>query len=312
MNPEQYHVTSFYAFFPICERRLEGLADVFYVKAEKLGIDGLLLLGGEGINATVSGNAGAVLDFKLFVQGIFPEAQIEFKDSVCKKRPFRRFKVDIRPEIVSAGRADLKPWNFNAKRLEPRDWQKELEGNPDALVIDTRNFYESEVGKFSGALIPKINRFSDFVSEFKKWNLPRDKKLLIYCTGGIRCEKAALQLAELGYEEVYQLSGGILKYLEELPNRAFEGECYVFDHRVAVDQELNPSQRYGLCPHCGNPSTQELDCKVCKRAARVCRECAKQEDLRSCSKNCAHHYRLQQARNKGSRSQNNTKSAANC
>lgn len=295
MQTEQFIVSSFYAFFPVQPDALPRLAESFCAKAKELSIDGLLLLGDEGINATISGGAQAITDFKLFLGQVFPGQTIEFKDSSCAKRPFRRFKLEIRPEIVSAGRPDLKPWDFSEKRLEPVDWQRELETNPEALVIDTRNLYESKIGKFNSALLPEINHFRDFIEEFKKWNVPRDKKLLIYCTGGIRCEKAALQLAELGYQQVYQLSGGILKYLEAFPNKEFQGECFVFDHRVAVDQDLKPSQRYGLCPHCGNPSTQKIDCSICAKHARICEECSKHEDLRTCSKNCAYHFRLRSA-----------------
>jgi UPF0176 protein len=112
---------------------------------------------------------------------------------------------------------------------------------------------------------------------------------LIYCTGGIRCEKAIVEMNNHGFDNVYQLDGGILNYLEKFPNQKFEGECFVFDHRVAVDQDLKPSQTYGLCPHCGQPAEEKIECVRCDTVVAVCNECRDQHGKRTCSKNCAYH-----------------------
>jgi UPF0176 protein len=116
----------------------------------------------------------------------------------------------------------------------------------------------------------------------------------MYCTGGIRCEKASLEMMNQGYQEVYQLSGGILKYLEEFPDTLFDGECFVFDHRVSVDQNLQPSRRYKLCPHCGNPAEVSVTCSKCSTNAVVCAGCLKAPEHHTCSKNCAEYVRRHQ------------------
>ncbi|NJL25760.1 MAG: hypothetical protein HC902_11680 [Calothrix sp. SM1_5_4] len=119
-----------------------------------------------------------------------------------------------------------------------------------------------------------------------------DKKVLIYCTGGIRCEKAILAMHELGYKNVHQLGGGILNYLKEYPKGEFEGECFVFDYRVAVDQNLQPTRRYQLCPHCGQPANTEVSCTQCEAKSVICHHCIEERSITTCSKNCAHHAKI--------------------
>ena len=121
----------------------------------------------------------------------------------------------------------------------------------------------------------------------------KNQKMLIFCTGGIRCEIGILELQRMGYENVCQLEGGIIKYLEEYPNNQFEGECFVFDHRVDLDQNLKPTEKYGLCPHCGQPSSIEIECKRCDTHKLICEDCHHLEFKKdTCSKNCAHQYQL--------------------
>jgi UPF0176 protein len=114
---------------------------------------------------------------------------------------------------------------------------------------------------------------------------------MIYCTGGIRCEKAIVEMHNQGFESVYQLDGGILNYLAKMPNRSFEGECFVFDQRTAVDQDLKPSTRFAMCPHCGQPAADKLNCLRCDAETSVCTKCQEDVHLRTCSKNCAYHHR---------------------
>jgi UPF0176 protein len=156
------------------------------------------------------------------------------------------------------------------------------------VIVDARNDYEYAIGKFKGAIDPSIKTFSEFPEFVKKGELPKDKKVMMYCTGGIRCEKALLEMEKQGYSDVYQLEGGILAYLQQFPEGNFEGECFVFDKRVAVDQHLQPSQTYHICPHCGNPGTLEVNCLACNKQAIVCYGCAKEERHKTCSKNCAY------------------------
>ena len=140
---------------------------------------------------------------------------------------------------------------------------------------------------------PNIDKFTEFPKYLESQNIGKDKKMMIFCTGGIRCERGILELQRQGYENVYQLEGGILKYLEEYPHDQFTGECFVFDHRVAVDQELKPSKKYGLCPHCGQPSSIKIECKRCDTENLLCDKCVEIEWKKdTCSKNCAYQYKL--------------------
>lgn len=281
-------VTSFYRFVPLSVEDLAERRERWYARAESLGIAGLIILAAEGVNATVAGSAGAIAELKRLVVSELG-SEIEFKDSDSPSRVFKRLSVQIREEIVTI--KDSLPAPDGAGYLRPAEWE-EMMRREDAVVIDTRNIYETKLGKFRGAVDPGIRHFSEFPAFVESCGIPRDKKILMYCTGGIRCEKASLAMRLRGYGEVYQLRGGILRYLEERPNAAFEGECFVFDERVALEQSLAPSRRYKLCPHCGDPAESRIVCANCSEPAVVCESCLEQGNRRSCSKNCSHHLKL--------------------
>jgi UPF0176 protein len=177
--------------------------------------------------------------------------------------------------------------------LSPAEWNRVMKEETDYVMIDTRNWYEHKIGTFKGALNPDIEKFTDFPEYIEAQGIEKDKKMLIYCTGGIRCEKGILELQKQGYDNVFQLDGGIINYMKEFPNDQFEGECFVFDHRVALDQNLAPSIKYGLCPHCGQPSEIKIECKRCDSEELICVDCGKEEFKKdTCSKNCAYQYEL--------------------
>jgi UPF0176 protein len=289
-------VSAFYKFVPVAPDRLEGLREQLEQFAEARSLKGLVVLGGEGINATVAGSAETIAAFETLLPELLGTAEFTFKHSQADKVPFARFKVDLRPEIVTIGDLSISSTESAGTYLSPKEWHAALLNDPDVVLVDTRNDYETDIGVFYGAIDPRIRKFSEFGDFVEKQGLPKDKKLFLYCTGGIRCEKAVPEVKRLGYDNVYQLEGGILKYLEEFPNGQFKGECFVFDHRVAVDQNLQPTQTYKLCPHCGNPSKDHLVCTLCGKDAPVCHRCAAREDLQTCSKNCAHHARLRIAK----------------
>ncbi len=256
---------------------------------------GLIIIGSEGFNATVSSHSPESLElFKQGVRNFFKVPELFFKDSQSAVSPFRRFKVKIREEIVTLGEPQLSPLDLDGKNhhLSPAEWNHVMK-NEKPILIDTRNWYETKIGTFKGAVNPMTDQFSEFPEFMEKQNIAKDKKVLIFCTGGIRCEKGILELQKKGYKNVYQLYGGILNYLKESPNDQFEGECFVFDHRVAVDQNLQASSQFRLCPHCGQPGKTSLDCKRCDTHTQICEECStlkwKQD---TCSKNCAYQYEL--------------------
>ena len=287
-------VVSFYKFVPVNESELQKHAQETEYLAEQINVRGLMILGTEGINATISGSDQAVDQFLTEVARRFSTGTLDLKESRAPKHPFRSFQVKIRSEIVTLGQPGVVPDETVANsHLSPEEWHKVLTEEPETVVIDTRNWYETDIGKFKNAIDPRIEEFRDFPEFVSKAGIPKDKKVLIYCTGGIRCEKAIIEMKRQGYDQTYQLEGGILAYLEKFPNKEFEGECFVFDHRVAVDQNLQPSNTFMMCPHCGQPSDDKIECVRCDTVTCVCEKCRTlgQEYL-TCSKNCKYHYSL--------------------
>lgn len=296
MGAENFAVTAFYKFIkipselvPQVKKRLEDFAD-------KNGLRGLVVLGTEGINSTCAATLETIEALKKFlVEELFPGEEIAHKDSETVEMPFARFKVDVRPEIVTIKNLQISNEEGQGTYLTPTQWNEMIEKDPDVILVDTRNDYENEIGMFENAIDPKIAKFSDFKNFIEREALPKDKKLFLYCTGGIRCEKAVPEVMRLGYKNVYQLEGGILKYLEEYPEGHFKGECFVFDRRVSVDSNLKPTNMYSSCPHCGNPGKERIACSNCGCDTVVCHRCVSRADRNACSKNCAHHIRRKAA-----------------
>lgn len=222
------------------------------------GIFGTLLLAREGINGTIAGSrAGinAVLDFLRS----YPElAELEHKESFATEMPFYRMKVRLKKEIVTIGDPAVNPNECVGTYVAPQDWN-DIISDPDTIVIDTRNDYEVKIGSFRGAVNPKTGSFRQF-PHYVRENLDpqKHKKVAMFCTGGIRCEKASAFMLGAGFEEVYHLKGGILKYLEEIPqeNSLWDGECFVFDERVAVKHGLAQGE-HALCRACRHPLSPE-------------------------------------------------------
>lgn len=288
----QYYISTFYKFTNI--ENLEETKSLLTKKAEEMGIRGLLILGHEGFNTTCSALSETALNsWKDWMQTHFHCHGLFFKDSVSEVSPFRRFVVKVRPEIVTTGIPEIRPPEGKNYHLSPEEWHQVLTNEKDFALIDTRNWYEFEVGTFSGAINPDIEKFTEFPKFMEEQGIEKEKKILIFCTGGIRCEKGILELQKQGFNNVYQLEGGIINYIKEFPREKFEGECFVFDHRVALDQELSPSKTFKLCPHCGQPAKTKVDCSRCDSEAFICELCLAEEVIKeTCSKNCAHHFRL--------------------
>ncbi len=287
---QEVHVMTTYRFKPFPKTELSDIRKQLEDYALNSGLRGLVLLGVEGLNLTVSGDAQSIAGFGDLLKKILQQQDLFFKNSLTDKHPFHAFKVKIKPEIVTLGRPGMAPNKTQYHHLSPEEWNTAL-NEPDTVVIDTRNDYEVEIGKFKNAIDFGIKEFRDFPKAMQKSGINKDQKVLIYCTGGIRCEKAILELQDQGYKNVFQLDGGILNYIEKMPNRDFEGECFVFDYRVAVDQQLEPSKNYKLCPHCGQPGNNQIQCMQCGTDAIICKHCL-QKDLQTCSKNCSHHHKL--------------------
>ena len=226
-----------------------------------LGIKGTLILAEEGFNSTIAGRPNAISEFVGLLETIF-ETKIAFKSSYSDDPPFRKIDVKIKPEIVTL----KQPVDISkgvGTHVSPKDWN-DLISSPDVILLDTRNDYEFNTGTFEGALNPKTEKFSD-LPDFVEKNLSehKDKKIAMFCTGGIRCEKFAPYMLAQGFREVYQLEGGILKYLEEVApdNSKWRGECYVFDTRVTVDHSLRKGEGIDLSQPTDAPENDAADLK---------------------------------------------------
>ncbi len=225
---------------------------------DSLSVKGTLLLAREGINGTISGTKVSLEKVLDYLQSDPRFLDLEFKFSYSKKIPFKRLKVKLKKEIVTMGLTEIDPTHSAGTYVKPKDWN-ELINDPDVVLIDTRNNYEYEIGSFKGAINPNTETFREFPS-FTKNTLEqyRDKKIAMFCTGGIRCEKSTAFLKSEGFKNVFHLQGGILKYLEEVneDESLWEGECFVFDDRVAVKHNLEQGQ-YDQCHACRFPITEE-------------------------------------------------------
>lgn len=275
-------ITACYCFSPIREEDLESLKTELKQFGELHQMRGLVLIATEGINGTVSGSVEAIAAWKNSLTQRF--GAITFKDSTADREVFKRWSVKIKEEIVALKENAIQP-SGRHQHLSPAEWKQKMQ-EENVIVLDARNDYEVAIGKFAGAIDPQLKTFQEFPQYIDRANIPKDKTVLLYCTGGIRCEKALLSMEKRGYQHVYQLDGGILAYLEQFPNDTFEGECFVFDHRAAVDQELKPSATYRLCPHCGDPGDRMIDCRHCNIPTTVCKTCAEDPSALTCSKRC--------------------------
>lgn len=279
-----FHIAAFYHFTPLDHAAVNTLCVQLKAFGKEQNMRGLVLIAHEGINGTVCGSAEAIDAWKQLLTERF--GPMRFNDSTAATHVFPRWLVKIKQEIVAIKRDDIQPSGPD-NHLTPQEWEQMM-NNDDVVIIDTRNDYEYEMGAFKGAINPGIKHFSEFPAFVQKSGIPKDKKVMMYCTGGIRCEKALVAMKKEGYKNVFQLSGGILGYLKALPNKSFEGECFVFDHRVGVDQELKPSSTFGLCSHCGCPAKQEITCSKCSTPAMICVSCVAKGEPHACSKNCRH------------------------
>tara|TARA_Y100001960_G_C14697211_1_gene839624 strand:+ start:27 stop:941 length:915 start_codon:yes stop_codon:yes gene_type:complete len=234
---KKFFVCSFYKF--ICLTGLEQLKCNLSKFLKKNNFKGTILLGNEGINGSVSCEKHKLKSFKSFLEQTL-STKIDFKVQNHDFHAFLRLKIKIKQEIIRMKKKNSSPLTTSGKLIQPSDWDKLLEAQ-DVLTIDTRNNYESEIGTFKNSIKTNTLNFTEFPNWVKKHkSLFNDKKIAMFCTGGIRCEKASSYLLKLGFEEVYQLEGGIINYLKKTKNKKklWLGECFVFDERVSINEDL--------------------------------------------------------------------------
>ncbi|WP_269606231.1 rhodanese-related sulfurtransferase [Prochlorococcus marinus] len=274
----KYKVAAFYNFLSILDKDIFLLKEELSELAKNNGVKGTILIATEGINGTVCGPEKAIIHFIEFLKQLLKISDINVKYSWTEKQAFRRFKARKKKEIVTIGLKQINPIKSVGKYIKADEWNEFLE-DPDSVVIDTRNEYEIKIGNFAGALNPHTSSFREFPAWVQKHLKPLIEqnpslKIGMYCTGGIRCEKATSYLIEEGFSDVYHLEGGILKYLEDVtPEKSlWDGECFVFDQRVSLDHALSPGS-HTMCHACGLPISPEdlkkptyikgLQCEAC-------------------------------------------------
>ena len=251
---EAVEIATFYRFTAI--ERPGELRARLHKLCQDNALLGTVLIAGEGINATVCGTSAGLQNMLAWLDQQPGLGELQVRYSGAGQAPFQRLRVKLRREIVSFGQHDMDVAADTGEHVPPAHWD-ELIQHEDVRVIDTRNDYEVALGRFSGAEDPQTHNFRDFTDYVERELDPqRDRHVAMYCTGGIRCEKASAWLRQQGFAHVYQLAGGILNYLQQVPapQSSWQGECFVFDDRVCVDQQLKPTAR-PICAACRMPLT---------------------------------------------------------
>jgi len=246
---------AFYKFVELPD--YAALREPLLALCQRLGVKGTILLAAEGINGTIAGTRESVHEVLASLRGDPRLADLEHKESGAAQMPFLRMKVRLKREIVTLGVPGVNPARMAGTYVPPTQWNALLE-DPDVVLVDVRNDYEIELGTFKGALNPRTKSFSELPQWVAQEQALRSKpKVAMFCTGGIRCEKSTAYLRMAGFEEVYHLQGGILKYLETIPEEQsrWQGECFVFDERVAIGHGLKQG-RYELCRSCRMPISE--------------------------------------------------------
>ena len=233
------------------------LVSLYQKKCDELELKGTMLISKNGINFSLAGTQQATDTIIAFLEEDNRFLNIPLKVTYSETQPFRRMKVRLKKEIISLGRKDINPRELTGERISPQDLKNLLDNKEDVLVLDTRNEYETRVGKFENAIDLNLDTFKDFPKAIE--SLPdeyKDKQIVMYCTGGIRCEKASAVMMKAGFADVKQLEGGVLDYFKETGGAYWEGDCFVFDERVALDTKLNETD-YIYCYICREPLSAE-------------------------------------------------------
>ena len=244
-----------YKFEPL--ENLDSLIPEFQNKCDELGLKGSVYLSPNGINFSIAGTEENIDTYIKFMEEDSRFRDIPLKKTFSETQPFRRMKVRLKKEIISLGRDDINPRELTGDYISPRELFEMYETKEDVIVLDTRNEYETRVGLFENAVDLQLDTFRDFPSAIE--TLPeeyKDKQIVMYCTGGFRCEKASAVMMKAGFSDVKQLEGGVLDYFKETGGAYWNGDCFVFDERVALDKELKETE-YIYCYICREPLSAE-------------------------------------------------------
>ncbi|NEO97199.1 MAG: rhodanese-related sulfurtransferase [Symploca sp. SIO2E9] len=268
-------------------------------RCQQQGVNGTIILAAEGINGTIAGSRQGIDSVLAFLQADPNLADLEYKLSYADSPPFKRLKVRLKKEIVTLALPEVDPNERVGTYVNPKDWNT-LISDPEVTIIDTRNIYEVDIGSFKDAQNPQTESFRQFPDYVHRHLDPnKHKKIAMFCTGGIRCEKASSFMLSQGFEEVYQLQGGILKYLEEIPvaESLWQGECFVFDERIAVSHGLAAGS-YDLCRSCGHPISEADKTKPQYQEGISCPHCFDQLTVEKIKRQQARQQQLKWAKQK--------------
>ena len=256
-----YMVLLYYKYVPIANP--ERFVEDHRLLCQQLGLKGRILVAEEGINGTVAGEVGPIQQYQAALRSDQRFADLEFKISSGDASTFPKLMIKVRKEIVTLGlKEDVDPNENTGTHLSPESWKQMIdEGGDEVILFDARNRYESDVGFFEGALRPEIEHFRDLPKVVDDYAHLKGKKILMYCTGGIRCEKASALFQKEGFENVYQLHGGIVSYLEQVGRDHWKGDCFVFDQRMVVPDDFAlADEPAGRCEQTGKPTRNLINC----------------------------------------------------
>jgi len=282
-----YQVLLYYCYTPLDNP--DQFRDEHHRLCLELDLRGRIIVAAEGLNGTVSGTAENCARYMAAVKADPRFEALEFKVDEVPGHTFQKLHVRVKPEIVHSSLHHVRPHEKTGQHLSPQEF-KALKDRDDVVVVDVRSDYEYNLGRFKNAVTLDIENFRDFPDRVERLKEFKDKKILTYCTGGVKCEKASAYLLEQGFENVYQLHGGIIKYGIETGGEDFDGQCYVFDNRVAVDvNRVNPTV-ISRCHHCQQPSNRLVNCANphCNAHLPLCEACGA-ELQGACSPACATH-----------------------
>ena len=273
-------VSSFYKYINV--KNPEKFQEEHQIYCNSLGVKGKVLIAEEGINGTISGTESQVEEYENYLIKNKLFKNMNFKRNNADEHPFKKTITRLKNEIVTSRfKVNLKN---KGSYISPKELKRLLDNNEDVILLDARNNYESKVGKFKNAITPNIETFRDFNKAAMQMKKLKDKKIITYCTGGVRCEKASALLKENGFKNVFQLHDGILNYVEQFPGTYFEGRCFVFDNRLSIP---TGSEDISYCKHCHAPSGRYINCAniKCDELFLCCEECDSKFNHR-CSKKC--------------------------
>ena len=244
-----------YKFIPIKDELV--LQETILQRSTNLNLKGTVLISRKGINFSVSGTKNNIDKFLLFIRSDSRFADVDVKITYNEYQPFRKMLVRIKKEIISMGIEEIDPFQFTGQKISPKELNKKLNNNEDIVLLDTRNEYEVRLGTFKNAIDLNLDSFRDFPKEIEKLRKKLNgKEVVMFCTGGIRCEKASALMLKNGFENIQQIDGGVINYFKETGGRHWNGDCFVFDDRVALDKDLLETD-YVLCFRCREPLNKE-------------------------------------------------------